>query len=448
MRRRTLLLAVILLAAGACTESDLTITIDRPADRTVEGGPAPDAEDADAVATLALQDLEAYWADAMLEVYGTRFEPLRGGYLPYGPGTPLPSCGQQALDYELVAENALYCPFEDYIAWDRTTLLPDLQARFGPLTVGMVMAHEFAHAVQNRADTEGAAVTLELQADCFAGAWVADVDDRLDTFSTGGDALDEAVAGLLELRDTLGVPGYAPVAHGSGFDRVSAFQDGYEGGPQVCAAFEQEPPTVVAIPFGSLDDEISGGNLPLEELVDPLVLDLESFFDEVFAGAGQDWEPVRGIELFDPADGPIRCGDDEVAGDELVDAAFHCAADGTHYLDGANLVPALEEIGDFAFGGEVARLHAFAAQDQLGLGTGDPEAEGLHADCFAGAYAGAEFAGAVPDQQLQLSPGDLDEVIIAFLAFGGEGEATAFERTAAFRDGFLAGVTACPAYLR
>jgi len=446
MRLRTLLVAALLLAATACTESDLTITLDGP------GSPAGPVDpgalgDADAVVTLALRDLESYWEEAMVEVYDTRLEPLRGGYVPYGPGTPLPSCGEQPLSYEQIADNALYCPVDDLIAWDRTTLIPDLQARFGPLTVGLVMAHEFAHAIQNRALTEAAPVTLELQADCFAGAWVADVDDRLATFSTDGSALDQAVAGLLELRDTLGVPGYAPVAHGSGFDRVSAFQDGFEDGPETCARYEAEPPTVVAIPFGSVDDQVSGGNLPLDALVEPLVADLESFFAAELRRVGERWEPVAGIELYDPDDGAVRCGDEEVAGDELVLGAFHCAADGTHYLDGDGLVPELERIGDFAFGGELARLHAFAAQAQLGLRNGDAVAEGLHADCFAGAYSGAEFAGEVPDQQLRLSPGDLDEIVIAFLAFGDEGGARAFDRTAAFRAGFLDGSAACERYL-
>ncbi len=62
-------------------------------------------------------------------------------------------------------------------------------------------------------------------------------------------------------------------------------------------------------------------------------------------------------------------------------------------------------------------------------------------------FSSAEFLQQIPEQQLQLSPGDLDEVIIAFLAFGGETEASAFERTAAFRAGFVQGFDACEAFL-
>lgn len=449
MRRWSWLLVAVALLLAGCTESDLTITVGRQAREAPVTVPSGDIEtDPDAVVELALADLEAYWADLLPELYGTGFEPLRGGYVPYGPAGPLPICGPEALDYDQIAENALYCPAEDVIAWDRVELIPDLQQRFGSLTVGLVMAHEFAHAVQNRGGVEGATVTLELQADCFAGAWVADVEDRIATFTTAGGVLDQAVAGLLELRDTLGVPGYDAMAHGSGFDRVSAFQDGYEDGPTTCVAYEDDPPTVVAIPFGSYDDQVSGGNLPLRLLFEPLVLDLESFFADLFDGAGRSWEPIESIELFDPTEGPVRCGDDEVSGRALELAAFHCAADNTHHLDRVGLIPALEEIGDFAFGGELARLYAFAAQEQLGLRTGDARADGLHADCVTGVYAAAEFAGVIPDQQLQLSPGDLDEIIIAFLAFGDVGEASAFERTASFRTGFVEGFAGCEAYLR
>ena len=312
MRRPSLLplLAVTLLAA--CTQSELTLDADR-AVRPVPEVPDGDVvQDPDEVAELALADLEGYWADTLPDLYDIGFEPLRGGYVPYGPDTPVPSCGPEVLTYDLIAENALYCPSEDLIAWDRVNLLPDLQQRFGSLTVGLVMAHEFAHAVQARGGVRGSTVTLELQADCFAGAWVDDVDDRIATFHTAADSLDQAVAGLLELRDSLGVPGYSSSAHGSGFDRVSAFQEGFEEGAAACATYAEDPPDVVAIPFGSRQDAASGGNLPLDELLDPLVSDLESFFSALFDELGEDWDPVSGFEAFDPADGPIRCGDEEL----------------------------------------------------------------------------------------------------------------------------------------
>lgn len=445
MRRPTLLpllLVLVALAAGACAESDLRLSRDEPGSRPSRTSDRP-SRDPDDVVDVALRDLEEYWGETLDEVYDVEFEPLQGGYVPYGPGTALPRCGTEPLTYDQIAENALYCPAEDLIAWDRVGLVPDLQARFGPLTVALVMAHEFSHAIQNRAGLAGATVTLELQADCFAGAWVQDVDDRIELFATDGDALDQAVAGLLELRDSLGVSGRDPLAHGSGFDRVSAFQDGFENGPETCTTYTADPPSVVAIPFGSVNDQIAGGNMALGELLPLLQKDLESFFAALLAEQGRTWDPVDAFEAFDPADGPIRCGRQELAGDELELASFFCASDDTAYMDAAELIPELEAIGDFAFGGELARLYAFAAQEQLDLDTDDGVREGLHADCTTGVYTAAQFLGQIPDQELQLSPGDVDEIIIAFLAFGGDSEASAFERTAAFRAGFVRGFEAC-----
>ncbi len=453
MRRLvTLLVASTLAVAGCALSEDLSfddvVGADEGPSRTEPTAPPGDVlEDPDEIVAVALDDVAAFWAEALPETYGIELEPLRGGTLAYGPTGPLPECGDVALSYEDVAENALYCPSDDLIAWDRVALIPDLARRFGPLTVGLVMAHEYGHAIQARGDVVGTTITLELQADCFAGAWVADVDDRAPTFATTADALDQALAGLLELRDTVGIGARDPDAHGSGFDRISAFQDGFEQGLGVCVDYEERPPEVVAIPFTSLPDARSGGNLPLADLVPPLVTDLESFFDQLLAERGRRWDPVEGgIELVDPAVDVVDCGGDRVAGDDLALASFWCSADDTLYLDGVDLVPSLDEIGDFAFGGELARLYAFVAQDQLGL-DGDARASGLHADCLTGAFSAAEFLQAVPDQRLLLSPGDLDEVVQAFLAFGGVDEASAFERTRAFRAGFLGGDPACDDFL-
>lgn len=447
MRRPPVLLVLVLVLGAACQQSDLTLSPDDGGGSAVQEAPAREdpATDPDETVQLALDDLAEYWGEQFPRVYDGPFEQLRGGYVPYGPNSPLPECGDVAIDYDDIAENALYCPAEDLIAWDRVRLIPSLQEQFGALTAGIVMAHEFAHAVQARAGVTGATVTVELQADCFAGAWVDDVEDRVPAFATDDDALDLALAGLLELRDQVGVAASDPQAHGSGFDRIIAFQEGYEQDLEVCTTYVDDPPPVVAIPFGSVTDLNQGGNLPLDRLVDPLLADLESFFTSLFADMGRSWDSVDELVAFDPAVDDVTCGDEAVPDDELELAAFYCARDDTIYIDAVGLVPALEEIGDFAFGGELARLHAVAAQSQLGVRPHDRA--GLHADCLTGVYAAAEFGQEIPDQQLVLSPGDLDEIIVAFLAFGGETDVTAFERTAAFRSGFLDGVDRCDALL-
>lgn len=440
-------MVAVLLAA--CSASDLQI------DQEVVGGPTDEERteetvpvdvDADEVVGMALDDLADYWGDRLPGLYEREFTPPIGGLVPYGPDTPVPQCGDVPIRYEDISANALYCPELDFIAWDRVNLVPGLQENFGPLTVGIVMAHEYAHAIQGRGEVRGEVVTLELQADCFAGAWVADVDDRIDLFSTGDDRLDQAVGGFLDLRDTIGVAANDPNAHGSGFDRVSAFQEGFDIGPDICVGYEDDPPPVVALPFRSIGDLENEGNMPIDDLVPLLLDDLESFYDALFIDEGVTWGPLGGLVPFDPAVDEVECGKRELSGDELERASFYCVPDDTIYIDNADLIPALDAIGDFAVGGEIARQYAFAAQDQLGILDDHADTE-LHADCLTGVYASAQFLENIPDQQLFLSPGDLDEIIIAFLAFGGDVDTTAFERTASFRSGFLDGFDECESYL-
>jgi hypothetical protein len=45
-----------------------------------------------------------------------------------------------------------------------------------------------------------------------------------------------AVTGLYSARDLPGTDFTDPRAHGSGFQRIRAFGDGYEGGPRECAS--------------------------------------------------------------------------------------------------------------------------------------------------------------------------------------------------------------------
>lgn len=448
MSRRALSFLVVLglFVLGACTESDLTLSSERRID--TDDPTEFDTTDTDDVIDAALDDLADYWSETLPAVYGESFEPPAGGLIAYGPSEgELFECGGVSVTYDEVAANALYCPDEDLIAWDRVELMPGLQEQFGPLTVGIVMAHEYGHAIQARGDVEGSTVALELQADCFAGAWVADVADRIDVFRIDGTALDEAIGGFLELRDTVGVDASDPNAHGSGFDRVSAFQDGFDSGADLCATYEDDLPTVVAIPFTE-SDLLTGGNLPIEQLLEPLLLDLESYFSALVVDQGGTWTPVPEIVAVDDTTDQVDCGSETYADDELDDLSLYCVADNSIYLDTEDLIPGLAEIGDFAVGGEISRLYAIAAQSQLGL-LADAAEPGLHADCLNGTYAAAAFAETiVPTQELRLSAGDIDEIITAFLVFGGEESSdTAFERTAALRIGFLGDVGDCDRYL-
>jgi hypothetical protein len=94
----------------------------------------------------------------------------------------------------------------------------------GQLLVGVVLAHEYGHAIQTRLGlTDQPTVVVEQQADCFAGAWLADALAGHSTAFTGitPAQLDSTVAGLL-LRDQPGTSATAEGAHGNAFDTIRA----------------------------------------------------------------------------------------------------------------------------------------------------------------------------------------------------------------------------------
>jgi predicted metalloprotease len=429
-------------------------------DHSAPRGPDP-SSDPGAIAQQAVEDVSAYWRVTYPEVYGGDFQELAGFY-PYGPNTDPPPCGDPPPSYEEIADNAFYCDGDDIIAWDEAIFMPDVNEKFGGFTVAIVIAHEFGHAIQARAGAVDRTVDLELQADCFAGAWTAYVaDGDAPSFTPDDVNLDSAVAGMTFIRD---VPGTSPdeeFAHGSGFDRVTSFQDGYENGAEGCSTYAD--PDVdrdtVELPFDPSDDTngVEGGNMVLEDgpdapdgigLLTRLETDLNLFYDEVFTELGDEWVPVDDLVLVDPDVDSIECDGERLSGDDLAFQAFYCADENVVVLDGAGLVHRLSAYGDFAVGAEVARVWAQAAQVQLGVS--DDDEAGLQADCLTGVWSiSLSDPESTPDSDLSTSPGDLDEAIQGILAFAGqldEQVGTVFERTDALRTGYREGYHGCEDY--
>jgi predicted metalloprotease len=418
------------------------------------GGPNP-AADPEAVVQAALDDVTEYWERTYPDVYGGEFQPLAGGTFPYGPDTEMPPCGDPPPSYAEIADNAFYCPSDDLIAWDAETLIPEINQRFGGFTIGIVFAHEFGHAIQVRAGVTGRTIDLELQADCFAGAWTADVAaGHSSRFTIDEATLDASVGGMVAISDIPGTTENDPLAHGSGFDRIGAFQDGFENGPQRCAERGNEQTRTVEMPF-SQEDTASGGNMPLEDgpnapdgvgLLSRLETDLNDFYNLLFEDLGPTWTPVADLVVANPDADQVICGGEPLSGDDLRGAALYCADENVAVIDGGRLVPQLYQIGDFAVAAEIARLWALAAQTELGVGA-EGEATSLQADCLTGVWAFARFPDSGVDQsQLEMSPGDLDEGIQGFLAYDLADDGTVFERTDALRTGFLQGYRGCEQY--
>jgi hypothetical protein len=185
----------------------------------------------------------------MAAVYGISYERIPPNKIhAYGPGTNMKSITECARatnrTYKDFRGNAFFCRLDGTVNYDNADLFPRLYKEFGTsFTLAQVLAHEWGHVIQTQTGTEFPVTVLsEQQADCFAGAWVASVESggstRLDL--APGD-LDRGLAGMLEFRDPPGGDPTAQRAHGSGFDRVNAFQQGVEGGAARCAQVHPGP---------------------------------------------------------------------------------------------------------------------------------------------------------------------------------------------------------------
>ena len=410
----------------------------------------------------SLIDVDAFWERSYEELYGEPYEPISGGFWAYGPDSEQPPCGEPPPGYGDIAENAFFCPSADLIAWDNVNLIPGLYEEFGGFTLGIVFAHEFGHAIQFRADTKGPTILTELQADCFAGAWTADVEaGNSDFFELTLDDLDKAVAGFLELRDGVGTAAEDPAAHGTGFDRIGSFVEGFEQGLERCAAY---PELLAVRRAGRRRGAVHTTRRTSSAAATCRSTSSVRCCSPTWRTSGRSSSP-RPARRGRPS--PTWSGSIPTStrwsapgrrsrGDVLVNASFYCIDSDTIYFDDVNLIPALNEIGDYAVATEIARQYAYAAQVRMGV-TENTLGTNLNADCLAGLYAFSGFSGNRGEQQqLVLSPGDLDEAVIAFLLNSDSSEdveagnvsvGTAFQRFDAYRSGFLEGTAACDALL-
>ncbi len=243
------------------------------------------------------EELETYiahiynwWAENMPKVNGEQFGTLEGGIIAAVPGGDVPAC----VSGEFPAGNAFYSSCADVIVYDDVGLFPELYNTYkdmgSAIPLGIVIAHEFGHAAQARTDyyTTMSSHMSEMQADCYAGAWLADLkaDARDYDIDLGGS---ETVAlhfilSKLSRWDTGFDDGTAEDSHGSGFDRVSAFTDGLSLGVKHCAGYSDNPPVPVMPQWASVEDYYSGGDLEGEDLYEVLIASAREYWPYLYGG--------------------------------------------------------------------------------------------------------------------------------------------------------------------
>jgi len=156
-----------------------------------------------------------------------------------------------------------YCPLDKSVYVDPTffaLLRERFDATAGPLAQLYVLAHEYGHHVQNITgimeqhpndgtgpDSNG--VRTELQADCFAGAWVGDMTEQKDangvpfleppTQQQVVDAINatQAVGDDHIQQESGGAVNPESWTHGSSEQRQHWFETGYSNGVTACDTF-------------------------------------------------------------------------------------------------------------------------------------------------------------------------------------------------------------------
>jgi predicted metalloprotease len=419
----------------------------------------------DRLARNALTDVEQFWKKVFPTVSGGKaFEPLRGGVYSVTTGHPDTANACMARSPQAADNNAFYCPADDSFAYDRSGLVGQLADHFGATMAMVVIAHEFGHLIQNRLDINRPSIYLESQADCAAGAFTAaefgasSPSVQNPHFSELPPDLDRTIIGLILLRDSAPHSANDVGTHGTGFDRGSAFSDGFHNGVTFCYSDDWANRAFTERSYTSDDDYAKGGNLPLTQVLDPasgdLISDLNGYWKTAFTkvGGGRTWQPVQ-----------VKQADHVPCGDTSVEFGY-CPNDNTVYYSNSiaqqvyNSVPEIhfspsgalvfEENapGDYALGTMIAVGFGMAVLHQSGKEITDGTAL-EKAVCYTGAYSDninvpANEAPRKP--RFVLSPPDMDEATYAILrsineapVFGSR-NTTGLDRINFFRKGYLA----------
>ena len=433
------------------TKPPTTTTTPPPADIDIKGD---DGSPTNKIVANAIEDLQTWWSGEFPKVFGKPYAPVAGGFFAIDESSSPKGLPCAPDDINAVLDNAYYCPADDAVVWDQGGLMPDLAKNFGNFTPAVVLAHEWGHAIQTRANFEAATVISEQQADCYAGAWVKHVKTDADArFKIATDDLDNALAGLLSLRDTPGSSADDPNAHGSGFDRVRAFQEGFESGAERCAEYRDGDPKPFQFPFSDQTDLDNNGDLPLHDQsgndgIESLAFtSLDQYWKAEFPklSDGTAWTPMGAPKPFDPDD-PPSCDGSKVTGYRL----FVCIPDRYVGFDDVSTVPEIYQSGgDFAVAALFATQYGLDIEAQLGNTPDDEVKATLEGDCYAGSWAASILPGVEQpsDDGIVLSPGDLDEAVGVLLSFRSEDErkrqGPGFDRVHAFGIGVPKGATAC-----
>jgi len=221
--------------------------LDTPAsdDLAAECRTGADAErQTDCRLVAIVNSVQAHWAGSLQGYREAKTNLFTGGVST--------GCGQASAEV-----GPFYCPPDEAVYLD-VSFFEELQSRFGAkggdFAEAYVIAHEYGHHVQHllgideqvggdRQGAESGGVRLELQADCFAGAWARSAED--DGFVT--ELSDDDIAEGLDAARVIGDDHLQQRAggdvdphsftHGTSEQRQRWLTAGYTDGADACDTF-------------------------------------------------------------------------------------------------------------------------------------------------------------------------------------------------------------------
>ncbi|MCO1582392.1 neutral zinc metallopeptidase [Crossiella sp. SN42] len=212
----------------------------------------------DCAAIASINSIQGYWTD----VFARSGRTYRKATTNFFNGAVRTGCGNADS-----AVGPFYCPADNEVYID-LSFFKELQDRFGAaggtFVEAYVLAHEYGHHVQNLLGTsdqvrgnatgpESGSVRLELQADCYAGAWakhattvptpsgkplIAEITD--DDIKRALDAAARIGDDFIQSQLNGRKPDPSQFSHGSSKQRQKWFSTGLKtGNPASCNTFDR-----------------------------------------------------------------------------------------------------------------------------------------------------------------------------------------------------------------
>jgi predicted metalloprotease len=223
------------LLQGLSMDGSTGPSTDEPEDAGTNG----DTSDLGRFIQISADDINTFW---------TREFPLISGGTEYTPPADvIPFDADVETDCGTIAVMEVgpaYCPFDQTIYYDLAFAQGQVDNFGSTSVIAVVMAHETGHHIQNLMQWKECEQTpcldpmemtsqeFELQADCFAGAWLADAETR---GRLGSFDIETNIAQFALILGDQGTGNTAdPGAHGKAARRVFEFLNGYYNGVTEC----------------------------------------------------------------------------------------------------------------------------------------------------------------------------------------------------------------------